>query len=240
MKEVTAVKSKVWFVLLLIVALLVSIPALANEQNTFTVQVQATGVVYVPPTKAQMWVGAKTDGPTAAETLTKSNAVMQKIIGIAQEFTAPELVRTSEFNMYQNERWDEVSQKSIPEGFTLRHVFEVQIQDLTNVAPFLDQVTQAGANIIYGLQYGVQDYRTPREEAFKQAMDEAWWKAGLLAEANQAQHLILDSVEESYFYGGEFDTRGVSVGAELADSLMPGQLQIAVTILAKFRAELPK
>ena len=93
---------------------------LANEQNTLP-QVQATGVVYYPDEGADVvekQMGQRLQRPT------KSNAVMQKIIGIAQEFTAPELVRTSEFNMYQNERWDEVSQKSIPEGFTLRHVFE--------------------------------------------------------------------------------------------------------------------
>ena len=231
---------KVWVVLLLLVVLLTGFSAFAHASDTFTVQVQAAGVVYVPPTKAQMWIGAKTDGTTAAETLTNSNAVMQEITNIVQEFTAPELVRTSEFNMYQKERWDDATQQSIPEGFTLRHVFEVQIQDLTKVAPFLDQVTQAGANIIYGLQYGVADFRTPREEAYRRAMDEAWWKAGLLADNNGASNLVLESVEESYFYGGEFDTAGLGAAAELADSFMPGQLQISVNIVAKFRAELPE
>lgn len=230
---------RVWAQLTLVVILLTACSALASAApDTFSIQVQATGTVYVPPTKAQMWIGAKTDGITAEETLTNSNQVMQNIIEIVGEFTSPELVRTSEFNMYQKERWDEASQQSIPEGFTLRHVFEVQILDLANVAPFLDQVTQAGANIIYGLQYGVQDNRTPREEAYKRAMDEAWWKANLLADANGTGNLVLESVEESYYYGSTFDAEGASMSEGQIDSFMPGQLQISVTLQATFRADL--
>jgi uncharacterized protein YggE len=206
--------------------------------DTFTIQVQASGVVYVPPTKAQMWIGARTDGITAEETLTNSNQVMQGIVEIVEEFTSPELVRTSEFNMYQKERWDDVAQQSVPEGFSLRHVFEVQIDDLAKVAPFLDSVTQAGANIIYGLQYGVQDSRTPREQAYRRAMEEAWWKANLLADANGTGNLVLENVEESYSYGSSFDLEGASVAKEQVDSFMPGQLQVSVSLQATFRAQL--
>ncbi len=234
---------KVWVQLMLVVLLLTVFSALANavtyaSPETFSIQVQATGTVYVPPTKAQMWVGAKTDGLSAEETLTTSNLVMQNIIEIVGEFTAPELVRTSEFNMYQKERWDDVTQQSIPEGFTLRHVFEVQILDLTKVAIFLDRVTQAGANIIYGLQYGVQDNRTPREEAYRRAMDEAWWKANLLAATNGAGKLILENVEESYYYGSTFDVDGSSMAEGELNSFMPGQLQVSVNLQATFKAEL--
>ncbi len=232
---------KFWVVFTLVVVLLSPFTAFANAPvDTFTIKVQATGLVRVPPTKAQMWIGAKTDGITAEETLTLSNKVMQHIIEIVEDFTSPELIRTSEFNMYQKERWDDLKQQSIPEGFTLRHVFEVQILDLAKVAPFLDQATQAGANIIYGLQYGVQDYRTPREEAFKRAMEEAWWKAGLLADANGAGNLVLENVEETYFYAGDVEGDARGFAQEQLDSFMPGQLQISVNILATFRAEFPK
>jgi uncharacterized protein YggE len=235
-KEGTSMQRKVWISLILVVALLAFSGIASASPESFTIQVQATGTVYVTPTKTQMWIGARTDGITAEETLTNSNKVMQDIIEVVSQFTSPDLVRTSEFNMYQNERWDDATQQSIPEGFTLRHVFEVQISDLAKVAPFLDQVTQAGANIIYGLQYGVTDNRTPREEAYKRAMEEAWWKANLLAAANGTDNLVLESVEESYYYGSTFDTEAVSVSEGPLNPLMPGQLQVAVTIQATFRA----
>ena len=224
--------------LMLVVLLLAALPVLGDDSDAFTIQVQAQGTVYVPPTKAQMWVGAKTDGATAEETLTMSHEVMAAIIEIVGKYTAPDLVRTSEFNMYQKERWDDFSGQSVPEGFTLRHVFEVQILDLAKVAPFLDEVTQAGANIIYGLQYGVQDNRTPREEAYRRAMEEAWWKANLIAEANGASNLVLEHVEEGYYYGSSYEIRGTSLTGGRLDSYMPGQLQMSVSLQATFRAEI--
>ena len=142
--------------------------------------------------------------------------------------------------MYQKERWDDAERKSVPDGFTVRQVFEVQIADLTKVATFLDQATAAGANIIYGLQYGVQDYRTPKDEAFKRAMEDAWWKAGLLATANGASDLVLESVEETYFYGPEYASEGISLVTEKADVFMPGQLKVSVSVNATFRADLTK
>ena len=167
-----------------------------------------------------------------------SNEVMAEIIAIVGKYTEPDLVRTSEFNMYQKERWDDLTGQSVPEGFTLRHVFEVQILDLKKVAPFLDEVTQAGANIIYGLQYGVQDNRTPREEAYKRALEEAWWKARLIAEANGARDLILEDVEEGYYYASSYEIEGISMTGGQLDSYMPGQLQISASLQATFKAEL--
>lgn len=232
-------KRKVWVVLTLVVMFLTVFSGLSSASETFTIKVQATGDVRVTPTKVQMWIGAQTDGPSAEQTLAKSSEATQKLIGVFSEFTSPELVKTSDFNMYQRERWDETTRQSIAEGFTFRHVFEVQILDLSKVAAFLDAATTAGANVIYGLQYGVQDYRTPQEEAFKKAMEEAWWKAGLLVNANQASNLSLESVEETYFYGAEYGAGGSGVVTESADLFMPGQLKVSVTILATFRAELP-
>lgn len=225
----------------ILIVFLTAFPGFASaSDDTFTVKVQATGHVRVPPTKAQMWIGAKTDGNTAKEALNSSNEVVQELIDVFSQFTSPELVKTSEFNMYQRERWDDETQQSIPEGFAVRHVFEVQILDLTHVANFLDLLTQAGANIIYGLQYGIQDYRAPREEAFKQAMEEAWWKAGILAEANSAENLVLENVEETQFYGTDYGNEAIALESELGDSFMPGQLQVSVSVVATFRAQTPQ
>lgn len=228
---------RVSLVLVLMMVLATFVGVASAQGETFNIKVQATGLVLVPPTKAQLWVGAKTDGKTAEEALSRSNEVTQQLIDIFSQFSSPELVRTSDFNMYQNERWDDATHQSVPEGFSVRHVFEVQILDLAEVAAFLDQVTQSGANIIYGLQYGVQDYRPAREEAFKRAMEEAWWKAEIIASANGAENVILESVEETYFYTSEFETERISKLGEQDDPFVPGQLQVSVNIVATFRAE---
>lgn len=229
------------FVSTLVLVLLMSIMGVSNvSAEGFTIKVQGTGDVRVSPTKVQMWIGAQTDGDTAEIALAQSNETIQALIAVFSQFAPPEVIKTSEFNMYRRESWDEATRQLIPEGFTIRHVFEVQVLDLTKVAEFLDQATAAGANVIYGLQYGVQDYLTPKEEAFKRAMEDAWWKAGLLATANDSTNLVLESVEETYSYGPEYGAEGISAVTELADVFMPGQLKVSVTVNATFRAELTK
>ena len=216
-----------------------SFHALAAENN-FAIKVQATGDVRVSPDKAQMWIGAQTDGPTASEALALSNETVQKLIEIFTKFTKSEVIKASEFNMYQKERWDEAERRSVPEGFTVRHVFEVAVSDLANVAPMLDEVTAAGANIIYGLQYGVQDARLAREEAYAKAVEDAWWKAKVIAEASGGTDLILESIEELYYYGPEYGAEGIGAVTEQPDLFMPGQLKVSVSINATFRADLTK
>ncbi|NMB02497.1 MAG: SIMPL domain-containing protein [Firmicutes bacterium] len=229
---------RVSLVIALVVVLLTAFSGFASaSSDSFTIKVQATGIVLVAPTKAQLWIGAKSDGATAEEALTSSNEVTQKLVEIFSEFTSPELIKTSEFNMYQNERWDDDIRQSVPDGFSVRHVFEVHILDLTKVAAFLDEVTQAGANIIYGLQYGVHDYRPAREDAFRRAMEDAWWKAAVLADANDTDNIKLESVEETYFYSTEYGTERIGQVGDGADAFMPGQLQVTVNIIATFRAE---
>ena len=45
--------------LMLVVLLLAAPPVLGDDSGTLTIQVQAQGTVYVPPTKAQMWWARK-------------------------------------------------------------------------------------------------------------------------------------------------------------------------------------
>lgn len=232
-------KRKNGAVLLVALMLVIGLGGLGNASpQILTIKVQGTGDVRVTPTKVQMWIGTQTEGATAAEALAKSNETVQRLLEAFANFAPSEVIKTSEFNMYQRERWDEVSRQSVPEGFSVRHVFEVQLFDLTKLAPFLDQSTAAGANIIYGLQYGVKDQRPPREAAYALALEDAWWKARLLAEKNGALDLVLDTVEESQYYSPDLGALGLSAVFEQADLSMPGQLKIAVGLNAVFKATL--
>ena len=74
-------------------ALLLAFSGLASaSQKSFTIQVQGSGVVTVSPTKAQMWVGAKTDGETASEVLGRSNEVVEGLLEVIAQYTTPDAV----------------------------------------------------------------------------------------------------------------------------------------------------
>src|SRR5690554_7761448 len=130
-----------------------------------------------------MWIGVQTDAETASDALTENNRVVADLTEVFLKYTSPEVIKTSEFNLYRRERWDSESQSSVADGFTIRHVFEVAVYDLTAVAPLIDDVTNAEANIIYGLQYGLKDDDAARSAAYANAVKKAYRQAEALAEA---------------------------------------------------------
>ena len=71
-------------------------------------------------------------------------------------------------------------------------------------------------------------------------MEDAWWKGEILAKANNAENLVLESVEESYYYGTEYSSESIALDAKQENVIMPGQLKITASITATFKAELPE
>ena len=105
--------------LLAVVMVLVSavtVSAAELESPSFTIKVQANGDVRVTPDMAQLWIGVQTDADTASEALAQNNEVVAKLTEIFLKYTRPEVVKTSEFNLYRRERWDSVEQRSLPDG----------------------------------------------------------------------------------------------------------------------------
>ena len=111
--------------------------ASADDDSAFAIKVQATGDVRVTPDMAQIWIGVQTDAETASEALRENNRIVSQMTEIFLSTPKPEVVKTSEFNLsIRRERWDSESQTSVPDGFTIRHVFEVAVFDLGAVASF--------------------------------------------------------------------------------------------------------
>lgn len=208
------------------------------ETASFTIKVQSSGDVRVTPDMAQMWIGVQTDAETASEALAENNRIVGRLTEIFVQYTRPEVVKTSEFNLYRRERWDSETQRSVPDGFTIRHVFEVAVFDLEKVAQLMDDITAAGANIIYGLQYGLQEPSTARAEAYANAVAKAKEQAQALAEAAGGTTPVLEKLEETYYYGPVYAAEGGAGVSENATAFMPGQLKVSVSIEATFRSQL--
>jgi len=217
-----------------------SAAAVAAEPETasFTIKVQASGDVRVTPDMVQMWIGVQTDADTAGEALAENNRVVARLTEIFLKYTKPEVVKTSEFNLYRRERWDNESQRSVPDGFTIRHVFEVTLFELDKVAQLMDDITAAGANIVYGLQYGLQEPSKARAQAYANAVANAKQQAQALAEAAGGTPPVLERLDETYYYGPSYAAEGGAGVSEHATAFMPGQLKVSVAIEATFRSQL--
>ena len=76
--------------------------------------------------------------------------------------------------------------------------------------PLIDEVTEAGANIIYGLQYGVQNDDEARAQAYASAVAKAKRQAQALAAAAGGSSPVIERIEETYYYGPSYAAEGGS------------------------------
>lgn len=215
-------------------ALLLLVPTTASASAPVTIEVQATGDVRITPDTAVVWLGLQQEGAEASQALRDSYEIVEQLIAIFKDYAPHDRIKTSEFYLYRSERWDHQTNQSLPGPFVVRHVFEVPVQELERAAQMIDEAVAAGANIIQNIQYGVKDNTAAWEDAYSRALEQAHWKAGLLAP--QGTTVRLRSITDSYTSGPMFAAQGGAAVTDLADMFMPGQLKLAVTLNVVFEA----
>ncbi len=221
-----------WWLVSLLLVLMYSVSVLAQEP--VTIQVQGTGDVRVTPDVAVVWLGVQQEGAEAVEALRASYAVVEAMTAIFKEYAPHDRIKTSEFYLYRSERWDSNTNQSLPGPFVVRHIFEVPVREIERAAEMIDRSVDAGANVIQNIQYGLQDKTAAWEDAYQRALEQARWKAGLLAPAGT--DITIVSIADTYSSGPMFAAQGGAAVTELADMFMPGQLKIAVTLDVRFAA----
>ncbi len=212
--------------------LIVSVSGWASDP--VTIKVQGTGDVRITPDVAVVWLGVQQEGAEAVEALRSSYTVVEALTAIFKEYAPHDRIKTSEFYLYRSERWDSHTNQSLPGPFVVRHVFEVPVREIERAAEMIDRSVDAGANVIQNIQYSVQDKTMAWEEAYGRALEQARWKASLLAPAGTDMTIV--TIADSYTSGPMFGAQGGAAVTELADMFMPGQLKIAVTLDVTFAA----
>lgn len=229
-------KAKI-LVLLWTVALIISAVGFVNAQESeMSIVVQGTGDARVTPDMAYVWLGVQTENLNVAEALKESNSTVQDLLKVLENFAPKEHTKTSEFNIYRRERWDDRTQQSIADAFVVRHMFEVPVYNLDSVGEVVDKAIQAGANQVNGIQYAVQNSKSAQELAYQTAVEEAMWKAKILAKASGYTNIEVIKLEEANFFGPTFAAEGRAALSDTPSLFMPGQLKVSVTVNAHFKA----
>ncbi len=219
--------------------LLVSIgQACANESPDLTINLSVSGTTSVEPNMARIILGVRADGASATEAMDEANRTGAAIVRAAADFVKRESIKTVDFSLHRREQWDDDQRRNVLIGFRAVHIYDISIQDLDHVAPLLDAAVDAGANEIRGIHYAAEDTRAAEETAYRRALEEAWWKARLIADSSGFATVHLVDVDEtaSSVVSGWSESRTLML-AESADAQAPGQLQITVNLRVEFRAQ---
>lgn len=153
-----------------------------------TIHVSGEGTIRVSPDMAVVRFGIVTRDDDAevarAENAEASSAAMNAVraLDIPEERIQMEALRLQPQREYnrQTRQYEE-------KGFEAARQVAVEVHDLTTLPTLIARIVQQGANRLQGVRYDLQDRTASRNDALREAAEDARAKAQLLAETLGAQ-----------------------------------------------------
>ena len=222
---------------------LVAVPTMAQEDGPATINVTGTGMASGTPDIANLEIGVETEDPDVATAFDKANATIDAIIAAMVEAgVAEEDIRTAGLNVYQD-RFPSGPPMMMPETsgvaevepvYRVNNQVRVTVRDIDIVGDVIGAAVEAGANNIYGLNFGIDDRSALESEARAAAIADAQARASELAELIGAELGDVMVVTEGMSGFGPFDAFNMSVPRLEAigggASIEPGQLTVSVQV----------
>ena len=181
-------------------SLLICLPLLAGALLAQTSQgaIQATGsaTISVNPDQAQLSVGVVTQSTTAQDAgqqnATLTTTVLNALKGVLGTAGTIQTIGYSVSPRYSTTQ----GQTSVIIGYTASNTVEVTTYDLSLIGQLIDTATQAGANSVGNLSFGLQNPEPVTEQALGQAAKQAQAHANAIAGGLGAKTGIVLSAQE--------------------------------------------
>lgn len=199
-----------------------------------TVSVMGSGMAYLVPDIAYIYVGVHTEESSAADAVKENNAQTQKVIEALKKFGIDSKdIRTTNFSIWPQERYDPQTGASTGQKtYVVDNTVYVTVRDLDKLGDLLDTVIAAGANTVNSIQFDVADKDAALKQARADAVKDAEAKAQELASAaglnlGEIQSIGFSDSQPYPIFGGK---GGGGAAAEAAVPIQPGQLTFTVTV----------
>lgn len=211
------------------------------------VSTSATARVYRTPDYLDIFLGVETFATTAQEAQTKCAEAMEKALAA---FKAMNLEKyepqtgTVTLQPRYNDNYRDQSERRIV-GYTATNTVRVRTSDLKASARVIDAALTAGANRVDGISFGIKEYLAAREEALAMAAKAAKRKAEVLAGALDQRLVRITQMSENSptYYGGmnrlaqAQTANAAGEGAPGEDAVVPGQIEVTVTVSLSYEVD---
>jgi len=226
----------------------------AAEEETQTIPrtmiVVGQGKVSSQPDIAMATVGVQVTSPDIKEATSEASATMEEIMAALKAMDiADSDIQTTSYSINYERRPDfEVrvspeSDATEPEGrYHVSNMVNIKIRDLDKVGQVLDEVVNAGANSIWGVNFGIDDMSELESEARAKAVEDARARAEELAELSgvklgsviQVSEIVGSSAYVAGYVVPEMAARVMGGGA---GPTSPGELQVTTQLQITFAIE---
>ena len=203
-----------------------------------SISVTGHGEASGPPDQAEVSAGVQILADTVIGATRENQSIIERIMAALEEQGIPrEKIQTSNYSIWAEQNYQEPRQQTRISGYRVSNVVTVRIDDVEKIGDVLAAVTNAGANTIHGIQFGVRDTAALEQKAREAAMADARARAEALAQLAGVQLGEVMSISTSLSGGPPRPMMARSV--EMADmaaapGISPGQQRLDVQIHATF------
>lgn len=169
----------------------------------------------------------------------EANSVIERITAaVMAKGVAEEDIQTTNYSVWPEDRYD--PQTGFPSGERVFHVdgmLQIKVREVSMMGEVLSAALEAGANNVYGINFGIEDTSQLEAEARAEAIEDARDRAQQLAQGLGVSLGATLSISEGVvgstpYYGPEaaFGLGGGGGGAPVS----PGQTSISIQVQVTF------
>lgn len=174
---------------LVVVSLLLAFPVCGQEasETARTVRVSGTATVTASPDQATVRFGVVSRAETAEAARAENAEAAKTAMNAVRTLEIPETkMRMETLQLQPRREYNPQTKRQEEKGYEARRNVVVELSDLEKLPTLVTRVVQSGANRLAGIQYGLSDRSSIRNEALQTAAMNAREKARLLVESLDA------------------------------------------------------
>jgi len=230
--------------------------SISEMASTPLVRVNIAESLRTPPDEASMTVGTQAKASTATEAVAANKVKTEKLLATIRAAGIRERdIQTQGIQLSPDYRWDNEPGgrgKQTLIGYIAGNSVQIKTRNIDKLTSLLDALTKAGADSVYGPNFGISDPAPLRKEARIRAMARGEAEATEYARNNGFTSVRLLSVEEGTSYRG---TDVIVTGPRVVSNVSapppppppaperdggivaPGQLETGVSLNLLYRME---
>lgn len=204
--------------------------------------VTGNGEVLAAPDEANVRLGIVRQASAAQSAQDQVNAVAQQILNEIRKLgVMPQDIQTARLVLSPVYAPRSPESRDAPRivAYNASNTVTVRLENLSLVGPVIDAGLRAGANQLEGVQFGLRNDLPSRQQALKQAVNEARSKADAMAEALRVNLGEVLEISEGGSVSpiSRFDARAgaFEAAAQIPTPVSPGQIQVYANVTIRYR-----
>ena len=152
--------------------------------NSQKLIVTGSATTMVQPDFATVSFSIETTNKNLEVAQKENSTIMQNIKSVLSTHNLSEQdLTTNWFNIYPEYNYNYGNQTQ-PTGHRVSNQLSLKVREIDNIGKIIDTLTASGANMISGIQFGIEDNSNAYNEALSYAVENAKQKAIVLSNAN--------------------------------------------------------